>query len=125
MQYIINEFARLVGVTAHTIRYYEKEGLLKPKRLNNGHRIYSQHDVEWIQFILRLKETKMPLKIIQRYAVLRAQGDGTVQERKALLEEHQIYLDKTIKEWQEHQQKLNQKIQFYHAMCEQNCCSSK
>lgn len=88
-------------------------------RLNNGHRIYSQHDVEWMQFILRLKETKMPIKKIQHYATLRAQGDHTAKERKAILEEHQEYLNKTIKEWQVHQKKVNQKIQYYHAMCEQ------
>ena len=53
----IQEFAALTGLSADTLRFYEKEGLLAPARDGNGYRIYSERDVAWLAFVLRLKET--------------------------------------------------------------------
>ncbi|WP_392551428.1 MerR family transcriptional regulator [Orbus wheelerorum] len=122
MSYTIKQFAQLVGLTDHTLRYYEKEQLLNPLRSSNGHRVFNQRDIDWIQFILRLKETGMPLKVIKHYAMLLAQGDNTIRERKEILELHQIYLDNKLNEWQGHREKLQQKIDNYHAMCQQRKC---
>ncbi len=118
MHYSINEFAQIIGLTVHTLRYYEKENLLKPTRLSNGHRVYTEQDTEWVQFILRLKETGMPIKKIKDYAVLRAQGSSTAKERKVILEEHHEYVDKRICEWIGHREKLAKKIKFYESMCQ-------
>jgi len=122
MSYTIKQFAQLVGLTDHTLRYYEKEQLLTPSRSSNGHRVFNQRDIGWMQFILRLKETGMPLKVIKRYAALLAQGDDTIKERKEMLEVHQTYVDTKLSEWLEHRQKLQQKIDNYHAMCQQKKC---
>ncbi|MDO4626528.1 MAG: MerR family transcriptional regulator [Pasteurellaceae bacterium] len=64
----IQEFSQLIGLTSDTLRYYEKEGLVKPVRDASGHRDYSEQDIEWVKMILRLKETRMPIEKIKRYA---------------------------------------------------------
>lgn len=68
----ISEFSKLKSLTPHTLRYYEKLGLIcDVSRTISGHRSYSQADVEWVIFINRLKETGMPLEQILEYAQLR------------------------------------------------------
>lgn len=70
----IQAFATLTGLGVHTLRYYEKLGLLVPARNASGHRDYSRSELDWAAFIKRLKATDMPLEEIQRYALLRSQG---------------------------------------------------
>ncbi|CAK3653207.1 hypothetical protein VCRA2120E57_100056 [Vibrio crassostreae] len=76
-------FSSLVGLSAHTLRYYEKIGLLKNvQRNSSGHRVYTAKDVKWLEFVIRLKETAMPLEEILEYARLREQGSSTVLEQQ-------------------------------------------
>lgn len=73
----------LVGLSAHTLRYYEKVSLFKNVQRNSSrHRVYSVKDVNWLEFVIRLKETVMPLEEILEYARLREQGSSTVLERQ-------------------------------------------
>ena len=73
----------LVALSADTLRYYEKIGLLNNvQRNSSGHRVYSAKDVKWFEFVIRLKETAMPLEEILEYARLREQGSSTVLERQ-------------------------------------------
>lgn len=81
----IKTFAEQTGVSAHTLRYYEKIGLLQVQRTQSGHRVFSDKDLEWITFILRLKDTGMPLEDIQKYAEFRSQGGKTQSQRQQLL----------------------------------------
>ncbi|KZL91904.1 MerR family transcriptional regulator [Clostridium magnum] len=113
MNYSIGEFARLTNLSIDTLRYYEKEGLIAPERKENGRRFYCEKDVTWIAFIKRLKETKMPIKEIQKYAKLRAIGDSTMTERMEMLIKHRTDLQKEIIKANENLQKLNDKIDFY------------
>ena len=113
MNYSIGDFARLTGLTAHTLRYYEKEGLLEPERKSNGQRFHSVRDLEWVTFIKRLKETYMPLKEIKQYATLRALGDPTLKERQELLTTHRENLIQEITLLQDHLNKLDLKIDYY------------
>lgn len=77
------------GVSAHTLRYYERIGLiLDVPRDDNGYRCYAEADIEWIGFLRQLKATGMPLKQMQCFADLRRQGDGTAKQRRELLEQH-------------------------------------
>ena len=62
MEYSIGEFSRKTGLGIHTLRYYEHEGLLLPERTAANRRRYSERDVEWVAFLLRLKETGMPIR---------------------------------------------------------------
>lgn len=79
----IKAFAQAVGLSSYTLRYYEKIGLLKAVQRNtSGHRIYCHKDLEWIHFVVRLKETGMKLEKIKEYARLREQGFSTLQQRQ-------------------------------------------
>lgn len=85
----IGELARRSGLSAHTIRYYERIGLLPhADRNRSGQRDYDASILTWIEFLDRLKETGMPIREMLQYAALREQGFGTEAERGALLEQH-------------------------------------
>ena len=113
MEYSISEFSRLTNLGIHTLRYYEHENLITPKRNSSNRRCYSDKDLAWIEFIKRLKDTGMPIKEIQRYAELRAKGDLTLNERMEMLTVHRESLDEQIKALQGHMAKLDDKIDFY------------
>lgn len=113
MNYSIGEFSKITNLSIDTLRYYEKEGLITPQRKENGRRYYMEKDVTWIAFIKRLKETKMPIKEIQKYAKLRAIGDSTKAYRMEMLIKHRVALEKEIAKANENLQKLNEKIDFY------------
>jgi DNA-binding transcriptional MerR regulator len=107
-------FSSLVGLSQHTLRYYEKIGLLKNvQRNNSSHRVYTDKDVKWVEFVIRLKETAMPLEEILEYARLRERGNSTVLERQALLEQHQQSLKAYIEQQQSHLSTLEDKINLY------------
>ncbi len=113
MEYSIGEFSRLTNLGIHTLRYYEHENLITPKRNSSNRRCYSDKDLAWTYFIKRLKDTGMPIKEIQRYAKLRAKGDLTLNERMEMLTVHRESLNEQIKALQEHMAKLDDKINFY------------
>ncbi|MCD2346922.1 MerR family transcriptional regulator [Clostridium guangxiense] len=113
MDYSIGEFSKLIGISAFTLRYYEKEELIATKRKKNGRRVYSEDDINWIEFIKRLKDTGMPIKEINKYAKLRAMGKSTMNERMDMLIKHRFVLKEEIEKLQEHLIKLDGKIDFY------------
>ena len=113
MEYSIGEFSRLTNLTIHTLRYYEHENLITPKRNSSNRRCYSDKDLTWIEFIKRLKDTGMPIKEIKHYAELRAAGNSTLSERMELLVKHRQALNEQIAQLQEHKIKLDEKIEFY------------
>ena len=88
MEYPIGEFSKLTGLSIHTLRYYEHEGLIAPERNSSNRRCYSDKDLTWIEFIKRLKDTGMPIKEIKHYAELRAAGDSTLSDRMEMLALH-------------------------------------
>ncbi len=103
----IAEFAAASGVTAYTLRYYEKIGLLPAiARDAGGRRVFDARDLDWIAFVVRLKETGMPLAQIQEYARLRAQGCAAAGRRQALLEAHAEALAHELSRSQDHLDKI-------------------
>ncbi len=113
MDYSIGEFSKRTGLGIHTLRYYEKEQLLTPTRNAANRRRYSDQDIPWVEFILRLKATGMPIREIKRYAALRREGDETLSQRMELLMGHREALDEQIRELEGHREKLEEKIAFY------------
>ncbi|NHN57078.1 MerR family transcriptional regulator [Calidifontibacter sp. DB0510] len=102
------------GVTAHTLRYYERAGLIRPVARNSGgHRRYSRADVAWVSFLLRLRETGMPIAQMREYAALRERGPITIQPRLELLEEHQARLREQLARMRAHDKALSAKIALY------------
>ena len=110
----IQQFAARTGLSADTLRYYEKIGLLRHVRRDaSGHRVYGSPDLEWVGFVVRLKATDMPLDEIIRYADLRELGDSTLEARQAMLEAHATKLHKRLERDREHLHALQAKIEFY------------
>jgi DNA-binding transcriptional MerR regulator len=85
----IGDIAKHTDLTAHTIRYYERIGLLPfALRDSTGQRVYDTSVLTWIEFLGRLKTTGMTIQEMLRYAQFRAQGAATEDERCALLTAH-------------------------------------
>ncbi|HTY98845.1 MAG TPA: MerR family transcriptional regulator [Rhodocyclaceae bacterium] len=113
----IGELARQSGLSPHTLRFYEAKGILRPAvRATSGHRRYRPEDVLWLEFVLRLKLTGMPLAEIRQYADLRARGDGTLAARLAMLELHRERLAARLKELSTCALVLDDKIRLYRRM---------
>ena len=84
----IAEMADRLGLTAHTLRYYERIGLVTVPRDEAGHRVYGPDEVVRVLFVTRLRLTAMPIREIQAYFSLVAAGPGNEDQRLALLERH-------------------------------------
>ena len=114
--YSIAEIAQKLGITAHTLRYYERIGLIDHvNRAGNSHRRYTQDDVRWLVFLQRLRSTKMSIKQMQRYATLRRAGNHveSLMERRAMLTEHARYLHAELVLLQETLVVLDDKVNLY------------
>jgi DNA-binding transcriptional MerR regulator len=112
----IDEVARRTGLTAHTLRYYERIGLIAPvPRAAGGQRRYATADLDWIEFLLRLRDTRMPVARMQVFARLRAEGNATVPQRRALLEAHLADVKASLRAMQQAAAVLDTKITFYRA----------
>lgn len=113
LEYSIGEFSKLTRLGIHTLRYYEHENLITPGRNSSNRRCYTDKDLAWIDFIKRLKDTGMPIKEIQHYAELRANGEATLSARMEMLISHRKTLNEQINQLKEHMGKLDEKIEFY------------
>ncbi|MDQ1183740.1 MerR family transcriptional regulator [Agrobacterium larrymoorei] len=110
----IGELAKRSGLSAYTIRYYERIGLLPyADRDRSSRRDYDPEILIWIEFLGRLKTTGMPIRDMLRYAALRKQGDKTVPERQAMLETHRDQVRDRVAELQQCLLVLDQKIAGY------------
>ncbi|MBE1485021.1 MerR family transcriptional regulator [Plantactinospora soyae] len=111
----IAEAARRTGVSAHTLRYYERAGLVVTPvyRTAGGTRRYHQLDLDWITVCTRLRATGMPIKTIRRYAQLVSAGRGNEQERLALMEAHRADVSAKLAELQENLKIIDHKIDVY------------
>lgn len=110
----IQSFSKLTSISAHTIRYYEKIGVLKHVTRNaSGHRFFTSKDIDWIGFVKRLKEMGMPLDNIKLYADLREKGEVTSELRKQLLQEHVAILEERITLESLHLKNIKEKIIHY------------
>ncbi|WP_086840547.1 MerR family transcriptional regulator [Amycolatopsis kentuckyensis] len=116
----IADAARRTGVSAHTLRYYERAGLVVTRvdRTSGGRRRYRQLDLDWIKICTKLRATGMPIKTIRRYADLVAAGRGNERERLALLEEHRADVLARLAELQENLKLIDRKIGVYRGRLE-------
>jgi DNA-binding transcriptional MerR regulator len=86
----ISDAAEVTGLSAHTLRYYERAGLmLDPvERAPSSHRRYTEDEIRWVTLLTRMRATGMPIRRIRQYADLVRAGEGNEAERLALLEAH-------------------------------------
>lgn len=112
MTYTISQAAQRFGVEPHTLRFYEKEGIITPTRTETGIRAYTEENMAQLEMAMCLKSSGMPLKDIRRYFDLVEQGDETLEERLRIFEEHRAHVLEGIAELQKHLEKINYKIGY-------------
>lgn len=111
----IAEAARRSGVSVHTLRYYERVGLVVTAidRTTTGQRRYHRLDLDWITVCTRLRATGMPIKTIRRYAELVRDGHGNEQERLCLMQAHRADVAAKIVEMKDNLRLIDHKIDVY------------
>jgi len=113
----IRDMAKQCGLSAYTLRYYERAGLIRAVvRASSGHRRYRAEDKEWIAFLTRLRATGMSIRQMAQFAKLRAQGDATIPNRRVLLEQHIESVRTRIDALEEAESALSAKIEHYRAL---------
>jgi DNA-binding transcriptional MerR regulator len=116
----IQEVAQATGLTPHTLRYYERIGLIHPiNREENTRRCYTADDVGWIDFLLKLRATGMSIKDMQWYAELQRQGDETLPQRVEMLKSLRDKVEAHVEEMNEHLKLIHYKIDYYSKVVEE------
>jgi DNA-binding transcriptional MerR regulator len=114
LNYTINEVARKFNLSAHALRYYDKEGLLPfIGRDKSGNRIFTDSDLDWVTMICCLKDTGMPIKEIKTYSHWCQMGKETVDERKKMLAVHRLAVEKQINQLRSHLKIIDNKVAMY------------
>jgi DNA-binding transcriptional MerR regulator len=115
----VAQMAEKTGVSAHTLRYYERAGLIHPiERTSGNQRRYRADDIEWVRFLLRLRETGMSIAQMREYARLRAAGDTTLESRMEILLQHDEDVALRIRQLQDSRRALHEKIAVYRRQIE-------
>ena len=110
----VAQMGDLVGISGHTLRYYERAGLIQATdRTSGNQRRYHAADVEWVRFLLRLRQTGMSISGMREYARLRALGDSTLEARLEMLTEHSRGIEQQLRALQDNQEALRQKTAIY------------
>ena len=115
MVYTIGEMAKMLGVPASTLRYYDKEGLLPfVARSSGGIRQFRESDIEWLRVIGCMKKAGMSIKDIRQYLELSMQGNNTIDTRLAMFRHQREVLQAQMDE-----------LQHTLRMVEYKCCTMK
>lgn len=118
----IAEAAKQTGLTAHTLRYYERDGLMlrEVPRSSSGHRVYAEADLRWVTMLTRLRATGMPMREVKHYAELCQAGAGNEAERLGVLRAHRARVLAQLAEVTEHLGAIDNKIGIYLSKVETN-----
>jgi DNA-binding transcriptional MerR regulator len=116
----IQEAAEATGLSAHTLRYYERIGLIHPiDREENTRRLYTTDDLGWINFLMKMRATGMSIRDMQRYAQLQRMGDETLPDRVEMLKALREQVEARISELNENMRLVCYKIEIYSEMIEE------
>jgi DNA-binding transcriptional MerR regulator len=110
----IAETSRRFDLSADTLRYYERVGLIPTiNRTASGIREYTEEDCHWIGFIKCMRAAGLPIEVLIEYVSLFQKGDGTTEARKALLVGQRDLLEAHMVDMQKTLERLDQKIERY------------
>src|SRR5437868_1965084 len=113
----IREVAARTGITSHTLRDYERIGLVHPvARARSGHRRYGDADVQWLELVKKLHATDMPIRRMLEYARLVRRGESTVKARRELLDSHRRDVEMRLERLRESLSVIRRKIAKYDRM---------
>ncbi len=116
-QLTIQRAVQATGVSADTLRFYERTGVLeRVGRAANGHRVYAEKDLARIHFISKMRATGMTLDVIRHYAQLIRQGDSTSEERRLMLQAHRQAVVAKMDELKSVLEVLDLKIEAYRSI---------
>lgn len=114
MMYTVGEMAKILGVPASTLRYYDKEGLLPfVERTSGGIRMFKEQDYEWLKIIECMKKAGMPIKMIKDYIDLALEGDTTIHKRLELFRKQKEVLEEEMRSLQHTLDVLEYKCWYY------------
>lgn len=114
MVYTVGEMANLLGISASTLRYYDKEGLLPfVERSSGGIRMFHESDFEWLQVIGCMKKAGMSIKDIRRYIELSLEGDDTIALRMNMFMRQREALKRQLQELEHTLETVEYKCWFY------------
>jgi DNA-binding transcriptional MerR regulator len=112
--YTIGECARRSGFTMDTLRYYERIGLIdEVDRTPTGQRRFSDDHLEWLGTLKCLRDTGMPVEQMCRFARLVREGDHTIADRIAILEDHRVAVDARMADLAAKRDYISGKIAYY------------
>lgn len=94
----VAEAARFVGLSAHTLRYYEQQGLVRPARNTSGYREYAAEDMRRLVFLTRMRLSGMTMRDLKRYIALVDEGAGTIPQRRQIMLEQRDRIARQIRE---------------------------
>jgi len=110
----INDFSKFVGISPHTLRYYEKIGILpRIQRDWSGNRAFTDEDIHWINFIKCLKSTGMPIEKIRSYVEMDESEPETIDMRRRMLEDQLVEAKNKITEYQHYAEVLEYKLVYF------------
>jgi Predicted transcriptional regulators len=111
MEYTIKEVSKKTGVSAYTLRFYEKEGLLPNVDRNaNGIRMFCDDNIAWIETVQALRSTDLPLSEIKQYLELYKDRDKTLQQRKEMLAHQKSKVESQISRLMKTLERINYKL---------------
>ena len=118
----ISDAAEATGLSTHTLRYYERAGLmLDPvERAPSSHRRYTEAEIRWVTLLTKLRSTGMPIRRIRDYAELVRAGDGNEAERLALLQAHRQAVLEQLETMHRNLEAIDYKIAIYEDRCANN-----
>lgn len=124
MYYTIGEIAKKVNISPHTLRFYEKEGLLPfVERSKSGIRMFKDEDFRWLMIIECLKKTGMPIKDIKTLIDLTMEGDSTIDQRLEMFRKQKEAVEKQIAELQKTLELLEYKCWYYETAKNAGTCA--
>lgn len=110
----IKQVSEKYGISADTLRYYEKTGLIPDvPRTSGGIRDYDETACNWVEFILCMRNAGLPIDVLSKYVELCKMGDVTAEERKQILENQRQQLKNKIESLNASLERLNFKINYY------------
>lgn len=112
--YTVKEASEKLGISSHTIRFYDKMKLFPLVKRNAANvRLFSEADLEWIRIVECLRRTDMPIHEVQHYVNLCLKGNSTIDERLEILQKHAALLKQQIEQMQYNYQLLQFKVSYY------------
>jgi DNA-binding transcriptional MerR regulator len=114
MTYTASQIAEKMGITVYTLHYYDKEGLFPfVERNRNGARVFKDSDFGWLDMIVMLKNTGMPIKEIRQYIEWAMEGDSTIAQRFECIKKQKKLVEKQLEELKDYAELLSYKEWYY------------